>query len=229
MGLVQRFETYSVVRTTNFSHTSENRECIGDTMRLYLPVQRVQLLLFAPSPHNFNSILRLQYLPADTMMTPSSRARAVITPILIEKQDEDALRYGGSGSDSNDRPNKRRKINDNKKQAASINEFNLEFRDVQSLFLPSASDLSPREQRQHEHVLTSEVRVRPGLDSLFLPFQEARRLRIPEVIWIYSNPGFGECPLDIPDHEDDQEEPLPRRKERALPKAIWRNCSSRSS
>ncbi len=148
------------------------------------------------------------------MMAPSFRTRAVITPIKIDKQNanEDkgkgALRDGGGGSSSDDKPTKRRKINKNKEVALS-NEFDQEFRDVESLFL--SSDLAHR--RQHEHEPTSEVS--PGLDSLFLPFQEARRLRIPEILWIYSNPGFQDCPLDIPDHKDEEKEPLP--------KAIWRN------
>lgn len=143
------------------------------------------------------------------MMTPSSRARAVITPIRIDKRDNVNHRDGGGSSGSDDgKPKKRRKINSNKKQAALLNEFDQEFRDVQSLFL--SSDLARRSQHQHERVRTSEVR--PGLDSLFLPFQEARRLRIPEVIWIYSNPGVQECPLDIPDHEDNEKEPLPKAK-----------------
>ena len=151
------------------------------------------------------------------MMAQSSRTRAVITPIKIkiDKQNanKDTLRDGGGGSGSDDKPTKRRKINEdnknNNKKVALSNEFDQEFGDVQSLFL--SSDLAPR--RQNEHERTSEVS--PGLDSLFLPFQEARRLRIPEVLWIYSNPGFQDCPLDIPDHKDEEKEPLP--------KAIWRN------
>lgn len=157
------------------------------------------------------------------MMTPSSRARVVITPTRIDKRDIDALRDGGSGSDDNDKPNKRCKINNNKKQTSLINELDQEFRDVQSLFL--SSDQAPRcqhhHQHQHEHVPTSEeVRVRPGLDSLFLPFQEARRLRVPEIIWIYSYPGFKDCPLDIPDHKDDEKEPLPKATRRNVPHEV---------
>ena len=136
------------------------------------------------------------------------RARAV-TPIKIEEvvkpQAQGALRRHdfdqtvNNGSGSDDQPNKRHKTNG--MQATLLNEFDQEFGDVESLFLPSRS-------RSHQERISE---VRPGIDRLFLPFEEARRLRIPEVIWIHSNfPGFQKCPLNIPDHQDEEEELLPK-------------------
>eukprot|EP00986_Skeletonema_menzelii_P006558 scaffold2491_cov145-Skeletonema_menzelii.AAC.1 len=147
------------------------------------------------------------------------RAGAV-TPIKIkieevvkpQAQAQGALRrhdFGqtvNNGSGSDDQPNKRHKTNG--MQATLLNEFDQEFGDVESLFLPSRS-------RSHQERISE---VRPGIDRLFLPFEEARRLRIPEVIWIHSNfPGFQKCPLNIPHHQDKEEELLPKANNNNAP------------
>mmetsp|Transcript_32265 Transcript_32265/g.48731 ORF Transcript_32265/g.48731 Transcript_32265/m.48731 type:complete len:150 (-) Transcript_32265:1215-1664(-) len=138
----------------------------------------------------------------------ASCARAV-TPLIEDKQG--ALRAQNQNSrknvnndSSDDKPNKRRKTNN--KQAVLLNEFNQEFGDVESFFRSGGAQATSGQQEQEPI-----SKVRPGLDSLFLPYHEARRLRIPEVLWIYSNPGFNDCPLDIPDHVDDEIELLPTR------------------
>ena len=129
------------------------------------------------------------------MMIPRARA---VTPTIIEEEDVKPQRaFRRRNFDQT--ANKRRKTNG--MQATLLNEFDQEFGDVESLFLP------PRSQHQ-ERILAEDVR--PGIDRLFLPYEEARRLRIPEVIWIYSFPGFQKCPLNIPDHQDEEEELLPK-------------------
>ncbi|KAK1739740.1 hypothetical protein QTG54_009499 [Skeletonema marinoi] len=142
------------------------------------------------------------------MMTSHARA---VTPLIEDKQGQGALRaqnqnsrknVNNDSSDSDDKPNKRRKTNN--KQAVLLNEFNQEFGDVESFFRSGGAQATRGQQEPIS-------KVRSGLDSLFLPYHEARRLRIPEVLWIYSNPGFNDCPLDIPDHEDDEIELLPTR------------------
>ncbi len=156
------------------------------------------------------------------MSSPAPRA---VTPEMIissSKKEKAAAaeqgafrgRRSGKGKDGNNdsssggKPSKRRKTNN---QQGMIDEFDQEFGDVESLFL---SGNSTRRRQQEPSIDISKVRR--GIDSLFLPYHAARRLRIPEVLWIYHNPEFDDCPFNIPDHEEEEEKEY-------LPKAIWRD------